>query len=158
MSAGIETEPRSQALLAGLVAFAAYHLALACFMAFAPHAFYSDVGPFGALNVHYIRDTASFEGALAFGFLAATRRPAWRVPLLAVSTVQFALHSLNHLLDIGKAHPAWLGYFDFATLSCSTLLLAWMWLAAGREASWPPSGAAALRKLRPSPLAERSST
>jgi hypothetical protein len=124
--------PAEQAVLAGLVVFAVYHLALAIFMAAAPHAFYRAVGPFGPFNSHYVRDTASFEAALGFGLLIAIRRPSWRVPVLAVVTVQFALHSANHLLDIGSAHPRWTGYFDFFSLLVSTALLLWLWRSASR--------------------------
>jgi hypothetical protein len=111
---------------AGLIAFAAVDIALALFMAVAPHSFYTAVGPFGAFNGHYIRDVATFNAALGAGFVIAVRVPSWRVPVLAISLVQFALHSINHLIDIGKAHPAWNGYFDFFSLAAATLLLAWM--------------------------------
>jgi hypothetical protein len=111
---------------AGLIAFAVIDLALALLMATSPHRFYSAVGPFGAFNGHYIRDVATFNAALGVGFVIAVRVPSWRVPVLAVSLVQFALHSVNHLIDIGKAHPAWNGYFDFFSLAAATLLLAWL--------------------------------
>ncbi len=124
-------------LQAGLLAFAVYHLALAAFMASAPHAFYTAVGPFGSYNSHYIRDTATFNAALGVGFAIAVRRPAWRLPVLAVTTVQFALHSLNHLLDIDRAHPAWTGYFDFFSLLAATLLLGLLLVIALGEARGP---------------------
>jgi hypothetical protein len=114
----------------GIGAFAALHLVLALFMALDPHGFYTDIGPFEAFNQHYIRDTATFYAALGFGLAVALRRPAWRVPLLATTAVQYALHSVNHLIDIDKAHPAWLGWFDFLTLAAATLLLAWLVRAA----------------------------
>jgi hypothetical protein len=120
-------------LTVGLGAFAVYHLALALFMAIAPHAFYVNVGPFGVANSHYVRDVASYNAALAFAFAVAVRRPSWRVPVLALSTVQFALHSVNHLVDIDKAHPAWNGYFDFFSLALLTALLAWLWRQAVLE-------------------------
>jgi hypothetical protein len=119
---------------AGLVLLAVYHLALALFMAIAPHAFYKYVGPFGARNDHYIRDTATYNGALAIAFAIALRRASWRVPVLAIAVVQFALHSVNHLLDIGSSHPAWNGYFDFFSLAAATLLLVWLLRAAVAEA------------------------
>lgn len=111
---------------ASFVILALYDIALAIFMAAAPHAFYSKVGPFGVQNDHYIRDTATFSAAIGLGALVALRQPSWRVPVLAISTVQFALHSVNHLVDINNAHPRWNGYFDFFSLAAATLLLAWL--------------------------------
>jgi hypothetical protein len=148
-----QRDASGEALRAGLVLFAVYHLALAAFMAIAPHAFYKDIGPFEVLNRHYIRDTATFSAALGVGFLVALRRVSWRVPVLGVTSVQFALHSLNHLLDAHKAHPEWTGWFDFGSLLASTLLLAWMLRAATRRSA----GADPALTTIPSPLApERS--
>jgi hypothetical protein len=31
--------------------------------------------------------------------------------------LQYGLHALNHLLDIGDADPGWVGPFDFITLA-----------------------------------------
>ena len=112
--------------MAGIVLLAAYDLALAVFMAASPRSFFTTVGPFGARNDHYIRDTATFSAAIGVGLLIALRRPSWRVPMLAISTVQFALHSINHLVDIERAHPAWNGYFDFFSLAVATILLGWV--------------------------------
>jgi hypothetical protein len=137
------TEHRSPppgTLEVGIGAFALLHVALALFMAISPHGFYTAVGPFEAFNQHYIRDTASFYAALGLGLAVALRRPAWRVPLLATTAVQYALHSVNHLIDLGKAHPMWLGYFDFFSLAAGTLLLAWLLrvaVAAQADASNP---------------------
>ena len=117
---------RRDALKASFVILAFYDVALAVFMAAAPHAFYSKVGPFGVQNDHYIRDTATFSAAIGVGALVALRQRSWRVPVLAISTVQFALHSVNHLVDIGDAHPHWNGYFDFFSLTAATILLAWL--------------------------------
>ena len=108
---------------AGVALLAAYSILLALFMAIAPHVFYSAVGPFGVRNDHYIRDTATFSAAIGIGLAVALRRAAWRVPMLTVAAAQFALHSVNHLVDIGRAHPAWTGYFDFFSLTLSTVLI-----------------------------------
>jgi hypothetical protein len=126
-------DPAPSVVTVGLAAFAAIQLGLALFMALSPHGFYTDVGPFGAFNAHYVRDVASFYGAIGIGLLLAIRRVGWRVPMLALTTIQYALHSANHLLDIGKAHPAWNGYFDFFSLAAATLMLAWLWRVASRE-------------------------
>src|SRR5207245_7962011 len=114
---------RNDVVIAGIALLAAYDLALAVFMAAWPHAFYAHVGPFGLRNDHYIRDTATFNAAIGVGLALALRRPSWRVPMLAITAVQFALHSVNHLVDIDKAHPAWNGYFDFFSLAAATVLL-----------------------------------
>jgi hypothetical protein len=127
-------DPAPSVVTVGLVAFAAIQLGLALFMALSPHGFYTDVGPFGGFNAHYIRDVASFYGAIGVGLLVAVRRSDWRVPVLALTTIQYALHSVNHLLDIGKAHPTWNGYFDFFSLAAATVLLAQLWRVAARGA------------------------
>jgi hypothetical protein len=126
--------PARSVVTVGLAVFAAVELALAVFMIVSPHGFYKAVGPFGAYNGHYIRDVATFYAAIGIALLLAIRNVSWRVPVLAVTTIQYALHSLNHLLDIGKAHPAWNGYFDFFSLLAGTLLLAWLWRVAADEA------------------------
>jgi hypothetical protein len=131
------TDLAGEALLLGLSAFAVYHLALAVWMAAAPHSFYTAIGPFGPYNSHYIRDTATFNAALGAGFVVAVFRPSWRLPVLAITTLQFALHTVNHLVDIDKAHPAGIGYFDFFALLASTALLGLM-LARSRSAQDPP--------------------
>jgi hypothetical protein len=126
--------PTASVLTVGIAVFAVLQLGLALLMAVAPHAFYTAVGPFGSYNGHYIRDLATFYAATGVGLLLAIRRSSWRVPMLALMTVQYALHSLNHLLDIGKAHPAWNGYFDFFSLAAASVLLAWLWRRAALEA------------------------
>jgi hypothetical protein len=54
------------------------------------------------------------------------RRVSWRVPLLAFAVLQYALHALNHLVDVGEADPSWLGPANLALVVLSTALLAWM--------------------------------
>jgi hypothetical protein len=145
MSATAATRPtaahlpgQSPAIVAGLVGFAAVQVALAVFMAAAPHAFYTSIGPFGARNDHYVRDVATYNAALGAGLLIAIRYASWRVPMLAILTIQFALHSINHLIDISGADPAWIGYFDFFALAAATVQLAGLtWLAAGRARTSP---------------------
>jgi hypothetical protein len=114
---------REEAVTVAIAVLAVYHLALALFMALAPHTFFTAIGPFGTRNDHYMRDNATFGAALGLGLALAVRKRSWRVPVLAITTVQFALHSVNHLVDIDKAHPAWTGYFDFFSLAATTILL-----------------------------------
>jgi hypothetical protein len=141
--AGPSTPPPPGTVVVGIAAFAAVELGLALFTVISAHSFYTAIGPFGAFNPHYLRDVASFEGAIGIALVLAIQRPSWRVPVLALATFQFALHSLNHLFDIGKAHPAWTGYFDFFSLFAATVALAWLWRMANTEAVGATAGAAA---------------
>ncbi len=120
-------------VLAGLVAFSLVNVAIAAMLAFAPHAFFEDVGPYGAQNDHYMRDLATFYAALAIAGAIACRRPAWRTPVLALMAIEYGLHTLNHLADIGAAHTHWLGPANFASLAAATGALVWL----ARESSRP---------------------
>jgi hydrogenase/urease accessory protein HupE len=95
-------------------------------MIFAPHTFFSSIGPFGVQNDHYLRDTATFNLAFGVCLAIAYRVPSWRTPILFCVTLQFALHAINHLADIGAAHPYWIGPFDFASLALATAALGWL--------------------------------
>jgi hypothetical protein len=110
----------------GLLVFAVYHLAIAALMVFAPHVFFEDIGPFGVRNDHYLRDTATYNTAFGVALLVAYRHVGWRTPVLCCVAVQFALHSINHLADIGAAHPYWLGPADFISLTLATVALLWL--------------------------------
>jgi hypothetical protein len=124
---------RGSTVAAGLVAFALVNLAIAAMLAFAPHAFFEDVGPYGAQNDHYMRDLATFYAALGVGGLIAYRRASWRTPVLCLLALQYGLHTLNHLADIGAAHTRWLGPANFASLAIATVALVWL----ARESARP---------------------
>ncbi len=62
--------------------------------------------------------------------LLAARRPAWRAPILLAATLQYAFHSLNHLIDFGEAEPSWVGPFEFVTIAMSTVLLVYLFVVA----------------------------
>jgi hypothetical protein len=117
----------------GLIAFAAYHFAIAALMVLVPHVFFTDIGPFGVQNDHYLRDTATYNAAFGVALVIAYRRVEWRTPILCCVALQFVLHAINHLADIGAAHPYWLGPADFISLALASLAL--MWLA--RESMRP---------------------
>jgi hypothetical protein len=127
--------------MAGLLSFAVLQIGLGAFMGFAPHAFFETVGPWGAANDHYVRDMATCYAAAGIVMAMALRRPSWRAPAFALATIQFALHSANHLLDIGRAHPRWVGYVDFAALLAATIQLALLWRACDRDARYAATGA-----------------
>jgi hypothetical protein len=98
-------------LPAGLLAF------------FAPGAFYDTIAGYPPENSHVLRDIGSFQVALAAAALAAWRRPAFRTPVLGLLALQFALHTVSHVIDVGESDPAWQGPVTLAALTLGTVLL-----------------------------------
>jgi hypothetical protein len=109
-----------------LIAFAVGQLVLGLLLWLTPGFFFDEIGPYPPRNDHYMADIATFYLALGAASLVAVSRPSWRVPVLTLALIQYALHSLNHLIDIGEADPSWLGPADFAALTLGAVLLGWM--------------------------------
>ena len=53
--------------------------------------------------------------------------------MLGLIAIEYALHAINHLLDIGDADPSWVGYSDFAGIALLAAALAWLTRVAMRE-------------------------
>jgi hypothetical protein len=100
-----------------LLMFGVGQLGLGALMALVPGTFFDAVADFGVRNDHYLRDVATFYLAFGAVLLLAVNRPTWRAPALAFGALQYGLHALNHLLDIGDADPGWIGPFDFVSLA-----------------------------------------
>ena len=109
-----------------LIAFGAGQLVLGLLLWLTPGFFYDEIGPYAPRNDHYMADLATFYLALGAVALASVSRERWRVPVLTLALVQYGLHSLNHLIDIGESDPGWLGPANFASLLLTTVLLGWM--------------------------------
>lgn len=116
----------ARALPVLLLVFGLAQLGLALLMAAAPGTFFDQIGPYAPRNDHYIRDVASFYAALGAVSLVAWRRPSWRVPVLAFALIQYVLHAVNHVVDVGDADPKSLGPVNLASLLLTAALLAWM--------------------------------
>ena len=114
-----------------VLAAGALHLAAGLFMAAAPRSFYDQVGTFPPFNAHYLRDLATWYVALGVALLLAARRPAWQLPLLVLAVIQYALHVVNHVVDIGDPQPAWKGPVTVVALALIGALLT----AAARKAA-----------------------
>jgi hypothetical protein len=123
---------RASALRAGLAALAAAQLVQGLLLALAPSAFYDAVANFGPQNDHDLRDMSAFYLASAVVLALSVTRPSWRAPALALVGLQFALHTLNHVLDAGASDPSWIGPFDAVTLALAVLLIGWLYRAASR--------------------------
>jgi hypothetical protein len=109
-----------------LTVFAAVQVLTGALLWLTPGFFHDEIGPYGARNDHYMADLATWYLALGAVAFAAVRREGWRVPVLGVAFLQYALHSVNHLIDVGEADPNWLGPANFVSLLLTTLLLGWM--------------------------------
>ena len=129
-----------------LAVFAAVQVVLGLLLWLTPEFFFEQIGPYGDRNDHYMGDLASWYLALGAAALLALSRPSWRAPVLALALIQYALHSLNHLIDVGEADPSWLGPGNLVSLVLTTMLLAWMLREQSAEgarcgSSWPaPAG------------------
>jgi hypothetical protein len=117
-----------------VLVFGAAQIVLGLLLWLTPGFFYDSIGPYGPRNDHYRGDVASWYLALGGVALVAARREAWRVPVLALALVQYVLHSLNHLIDVGEADPGWLGPANLVSLVLTTVLLGWMLQSARQEA------------------------
>jgi disulfide bond formation protein DsbB len=127
-------QPSERVLRLFFASVALLHLGLGIWLAASPHSFFKTIGAFDFYNRHYERDAATFYLAFAAGGWIAATRPAWRIPVLTLLTVQYALHSINHAVDIDRAHNSWAGPFDVATLSLATIqFVVLLWLLVHRQ-------------------------
>jgi len=115
-----------------MLVFAAVQLVIGVLLWVTPGFFFEAIGPYGLRNDHYMGDLATWYLASGAAVAVAVRHPPWRVPVLFVSVVQYALHSFNHLLDVGEADPTWLGPANLVSLVLATTLLGWMYREAVR--------------------------
>jgi hypothetical protein len=124
---------RASVLRTGLLALAATQLVLGLLLAFAPGTFYDAIANFGPRSDHSLRDLSTFYLAAAVVLAVAAGRPSWRVPTLALVGLQFGLHAVNHVIDVGDSSPGWVGPFDVLTLVLGVLLIGGLYRAAVRE-------------------------
>ena len=92
---------------------------------FSPGWFYDTLANFGARSDHTLRDVATYYLASSAALLISVSRKSWRVPVLLLVLAQYVLHSLNHLFDIGKADPSWVGPADAVSLIAIAAGLGW---------------------------------
>jgi hypothetical protein len=117
-----------------LLLLAAVQLFLGAFLVIAPGTFVDKLAPYGSgADDHFLRDVGTFYLAMGAALLLAVRRVSWRVPVLFLVTFQYALHALNHLIDIGDTDPGWLGPFNFVSLVALTVLTGWVLSGAARS-------------------------
>jgi hypothetical protein len=116
-----------------LFLLAAVQLLLGAFLVIAPGTFVDKLANYGSgADDHFLRDLGTFYLAVGAALLLAVRRPSWRVPVLFLVALQYALHTINHLVDIGDTDPGWLGPFNFFSLLLLTIVTGWVLGGAAR--------------------------
>lgn len=127
------TTARARAVPFGCAVLGGTALLTAVAMTADPSGFLNEVGGFGAVNDHLVRDIATWSAALGAGLLVAVRVVAWRVPLLAITVIQGVLHAINHAFDAGLADPSWKGWVNVALVGSVSLIALWLLIAARAE-------------------------
>lgn len=127
------TSARERVVAAGCALLGVVSLLAAFTMAVDPAGFLTEVGGFGAVNEHLVRDIATWSATLGITLVAAARLASWRVPILAFALVQSVLHMVNHAFDADLADPGWKGWGTVVLLAAMTLVTAWLLAAARRE-------------------------
>jgi UPF0716 family protein affecting phage T7 exclusion len=118
-----------------LYLLSAVQLFLGAFLLIAPGTFVDKLAPYGSgADHHFLRDLGTFYVAMGIALLLAVDRRSWRRPVLFLVTIQYALHTINHLIDIGHTDPGWLGPFNFIALLLLTVLTGWVLAEAARMA------------------------
>jgi hypothetical protein len=116
-----------------LIVLGLVQLGIGGWMMFATHSFGETIAPFDGFNEHDLRDFATFYLALGLVLLVAATRPGWRFPILALATLQYGFHAINHAIDVNNSDPAWIGPAELAALAGATALFAWLtWTTAPR--------------------------
>jgi hypothetical protein len=121
-------------------ALGVFHVLQGLYMLLAPASFYARIGTYGVENTHYVGDVGSFVIAYGIVLLLAVGRVSWRTPVLYVGALWYAVHALNHLVDIGEARSTARGVIDTVLLTLGALLLAWLANVAQRERRPEPLG------------------
>lgn len=89
-----------------LIILAGVNLANGVWMLADPKLWYTDlpaaVPDFGPYNEHFIRDLGFVFLTLAWALGWAARRPAFRLPLVVVTTLFYAFHAAGHIFDTAR--------------------------------------------------------
>ncbi len=94
----------------------------------APGAFYDLIAGYPPENDHFLKDVGSWSVALGAIALYGARRADWRVPLLALIGLQYALHTGAHIVDAGDAEESRYDVVAIVTQGFGALLLLGLFL------------------------------
>ena len=106
-------------------------LAIGVWLLVDPDSFVDTLADFGPADTHFLRDIGTFQAGLGIALIVAASRPRWRIPMLFAALAQTALHTINHLFDIGETDPGWLGPANFVALVLLTGAYAYLMQESG---------------------------
>ena len=130
-SAGGHARLEESTLRTVVGALGAFHVLLGGWQFFFNDSFFEHVGRYGAENAHYVGDAGSFTLAFGITLLLAVGRPTWRTPILYLGATWYALHAVNHLLDIDENRISeFRGTLDTILIAAGAIALAWLARAA----------------------------
>jgi hypothetical protein len=86
-------------IAAGIFFCAAYYTIVGALLYLAPGYFFQNIGPIGAFNPHYERDTGSFILPLGLALFFATRDPYAFWPITTLGGVASLLHFGSHAME-----------------------------------------------------------
>ena len=121
-----EGRMRQALLILGLT-----QLVIGAWLVIDPDSFVDAIAPFGPADHHFLRDLGTFQAGFGIALLAAAGRPTWRMPILFAAFVGSALHTINHLFDIGGTDPGWVGPANFVALALLTGAYAYLMQESG---------------------------
>lgn len=123
-STGARTAAGTDLVAAVLLATGAAALLTGVWAFLSPGSFYDVIATYPPRNDHFLRDVGSFNVALGAAAVYGARRAAWRAPMLGILAVQYALHTISHLINVDDADPKGLGVGTFVLLLAVTIALA----------------------------------
>ncbi len=130
-NAGMATVPESAArprervdlVTAVLLVAGATQLITGVTALLAPGVFYDVVAAYPPQNDHFVMDLGSWQIALGVIAVYGARRPAWRGPLLGLIGLQYALHTVPHILHVNDPEESWQGPFALITQAFGAVVL-----------------------------------
>ena len=93
-----------------------------------PGGFYDAVATYPPRNDHFLRDLGSWNVALGAAAIYGARRPAWRTPMLGLLALQYALHTVSHVIDVDDTDPESLGVVNLVAIAAGAVLLGGLFL------------------------------
>ncbi|HEX8206929.1 MAG TPA: hypothetical protein VF587_12790 [Solirubrobacteraceae bacterium] len=88
-----------------------------------PGTFYDVVAGYPPYNEHFLMDVGSWQIALGALAVYGARRQDWRIGLLGLLALQYALHAIPHFIHFDDAEKSGQAWFATVALTATAVLL-----------------------------------